>query len=47
MEPYWRKTRSQQWAEALYRVRGAIADLPPPVRVALVIVAAVIGGLAL
>jgi len=44
MEPYWRKTRRQRWAEAAASARSWLAELPPPVRGALVIVAAVMVG---
>ena len=45
MEPYWRKTRRQRWAEAAASARSWLAGLPPPVRVVLVLVAAVLVGI--
>ena len=45
MEPYWRKTRRQQWAEAAASARSWLAELPPPVRGAIAITAVLIVGL--
>lgn len=45
MEPYWRKTRRQRINEAAASVRGWLAGLPPPVRIALALIAISLVGL--